>query len=107
VYEKTDDELLRLLGGRLRQYRLQRNITQADLARSIGLHENTVSNAEEGKDPRLSTIVKMLRGLQRLESLDSFLPPAPLSPIQVARLQHKTRKIARKPRKPAERRNGG
>jgi putative transcriptional regulator len=96
MYEKTDVEILRLLGDRLRQYRLQRNVSRANLAQTTGVHYNTIRHAEEGKDPRLSTMVKILRGLQRLEPLDSFLPPPSISPLQLAKLQSRPRIRARK-----------
>ena len=43
---KTDSELLRELGVRLRACRLQANLTAADLATRAGLNRNTVVNAE-------------------------------------------------------------
>jgi len=96
MYEKTDSEILQLLGDRLKRYRLQRNITRQELAHRAGLHPNTVIHAEVGKDPRLSTVVKVLRALQRLETLDAFLPPPSVSPLQLAKLQSKRRQRARK-----------
>lgn len=94
--ENTDTEIVQELGDRLRQYRLQRNITQAQLAKSTGLHVNTVKNAELGQDPRLSTVVKVLRGLNRLDALESFLPPPRISPLQLAKAQNKRRQRARR-----------
>jgi len=96
MYEKTDNEILQLLGDRLKQYRLQKNITRQDLAERAGAHPNTILHAEAGKDPRLSTVVKMLRALQRIEALDAFLPPPSISPLQLAKAQSKPRQRARK-----------
>lgn len=95
LYQKTDSEIIELLGDRLRQYRLQRNITREELSQSTGLHANTIKHTELGKDPRLSTIVRILRGLNRLEALDAFLPPPSISPLQLAKLNKKPRQRAR------------
>jgi transcriptional regulator with XRE-family HTH domain len=94
--DKTDAEIIQELGDRLRQYRLQRNITQAELAERTGLHLNTVKHAELGHDPQLTTVVKILRGLNRLEALDAFLPPPMMSPLQLAKMKKKKRQRARR-----------
>jgi transcriptional regulator with XRE-family HTH domain len=96
MYENTDGELLKILGNRLETFRLQRNITRDELSELSGLHRNTIANAEDGVDPRLSTVIKILRGLGRLEAIDAFLPPPTVSPLQLLRLRGKPRKRARK-----------
>lgn len=93
---QTDQEILVDLGARLKALRLQRNITIAEISARGGLNPNTVVNAEAGHDPRLSTVVKLLRSLDRLEALESFLPPPGISPLQLADLQGKIRHRARK-----------
>lgn len=80
---KTDLELLGALGGRLRACRLQANLTAADVATRAGLNRNTVVNAERGANPRLLTVVRMLRVLGRLDALDACLPPPAISPLQL------------------------
>jgi transcriptional regulator with XRE-family HTH domain len=88
--------MVQLLGARLRQYRLQRNITREQLSERTGLHANTIKHAELGKDPRLSTLVRILRALNRLEALEAFLPPPSISPLQLAKLRNKPRQRARR-----------
>lgn len=94
----TDAELLNELGNRLRGYRLQRNLTADQVAASAGLNRNTVLNAERGKNPRLETVVRLLRTLGRLDALDAFLPPAPVSPLQLAGRRGRPRRRARRRR---------
>lgn len=98
MVENTDIEILQKLGSRLKASRLQRNLSRDELARLAGLNRNTIANAEAGEDPRLSTLVKILRVLGRLETIDAFLPPPGVSPLQLMRTQGKPRQRARKPR---------
>lgn len=93
---KTDMEVLQEIGARLRAYRLQMNLAQADLAAHAGVNRTTIRDIEAGKDSQLSTLVKLLRALGRLEDLDAFLPKPSVSPIQLMKLQGKPRQRASK-----------
>ena len=72
------------LGERIRQERTQRGMTQAELARRIGVSKNTMNMIEESKiaDPRFSRILAIARQLDM--SLDALVrgvtPPAPDKP---------------------------
>ncbi|OGA01166.1 MAG: hypothetical protein A3H35_00205 [Betaproteobacteria bacterium RIFCSPLOWO2_02_FULL_62_17] len=92
----TDIEVLQEIGDRLRTYRLQRNLAQADLAARAGVNRTTIRDIEAGKDSQLSTLVKLLRALGRLEDIDAFLPKPSVSPIQLMKSQGKPRQRARK-----------
>jgi len=94
---KTDNEIIKELGGRLRSYRLQLNLSQAELATRAGISRTTIRDAELGKDFQLTTLVKLLRALGRLGDLDAFLPAPSVSPIQLMKRQGKPRQRARKP----------
>lgn len=96
---RTDDEILGEIGDRLRRYRLQGNITQADLARQAGVSLRTLGNIETGRDAQLGTIIRLLRALGRLDALDSFLPPAGVSPMELLRSRGRPRQRAGKPRR--------
>jgi transcriptional regulator with XRE-family HTH domain len=93
----TTEEILRELGVRLRGFRLQRNVTQAELAETAGVGHATVKRAEAGENIRLETIVKILRALGRVEALNSFLPEPLISPIRLAEQRERTRRRARRP----------
>lgn len=97
IASKTDDEILRELGARLRAYRLQTNLSQGELAVHAGITRTTIRDAERGKDFQLSTLVKLFRALGRLGDLDAFLPAPSVSPIQLMKHQGKPRQRARKP----------
>ena len=91
----TTEEILREVGARLRGFRLQQNVTQADLAKAAGVGHATLKRAEAGESVRLETIVRILRALGRVEALDSFLPEPLVSPIQLAEQRERRRRRAR------------
>ena len=91
---KTDDEISSAIGGRLRGYRLLQNITIEEMANRTGLSRNTIVNAESGKNPRLSTLVRLLRAYGRLENLESLFPAPTISPLQLLRTKGRVRKRA-------------
>jgi transcriptional regulator with XRE-family HTH domain len=72
------------LGERIRQERTQRGMTQAELARRIGVSKNTMNMIEESKiaNPRFSRVLAIARQLGI--SLDALVrgvtPPTPDKP---------------------------
>ncbi len=92
----TTKEVLREIGARLQGFRLQQNVTQAELAETAGVGHATVKRAEAGENIRLQTIVKILRALGRVEALDSFLPEPLVSPIRLADQRERGRQRARR-----------
>jgi transcriptional regulator with XRE-family HTH domain len=83
--EKTDAELLRELGGRLRSYRLQQNLPAEVVAARAGVSRTTLHGIEAGHDARLGSLLRVLRALGRLDALDAFLPVSTVSPMQMLR----------------------
>ncbi len=94
----TTKEILREIGERLQRFRIQRNVTQAKLAKIAGVGHATVKRAEAGENIRLETIVKILRALGRVEALDSFLPEPLVSPIRLADQRERRRQRAQRSR---------
>lgn len=90
----TTEEVLAELGHRIQRYRLQQNRTLADVAKAAGLGLRTVRRAEAGERPTLETIVRLLRALGRLDTLDAFLPVPLVSPLQLAELSGRERQRA-------------
>ena len=90
----TDSDVLREIGRRLRGYRLQRNLTAEHVATQAGIQLRTLLSAERGANPRLATLIKVLRALDRLEALEAFLPDPGLSPMALLKLKGKQRRRA-------------
>lgn len=85
--------LAELIGERIRQYRLNDNKSQQQLAEITGLSRQKIARAENGK-ATLETIMSLLLALDAVEHLEQFLPSTPISPIQLAKLQGKKRQRA-------------
>ncbi|MCP4657255.1 MAG: helix-turn-helix transcriptional regulator [bacterium] len=90
----TEPEILVELGGRLRRYRLQQDVTQEDLARKAGVGTRTIRKLESGGDVQLSTVTRILRALGRLDALDAFLPAPGISPMELLRSGGRERRRA-------------
>lgn len=94
LIQLSEPEILAELGRRLRRYRLQQNLTQADLARDAGVGTRTVRNVESGGDTQLGTLLRILRALGRLDALDAFLPRPGVSPMELLRAGGRERQRA-------------
>jgi len=93
-YGKSNNEILREIGYRLKQKRLNENITQKELSERTGLNRSTISEIEGGRSFEFISLIKILRALNVLEQLDTFLPEPGISPIQIAKIKGKRRKRA-------------
>ena len=98
VTRTIDEASARRLGERLQRHRLNRNVTQAQLAEAVGVSRPAIIQLEKGEG-KLSTFMGALRALGLLDQLEALVPEAPLSPVQLARLEGKTRQRARHGRK--------
>ena len=94
ISNNSDTALLQQLGERLRQYRLNRNMTQAALAKEAGVSGRTINRIEHGQSTQLSNLIRVLRSLGLLENMDALVPEPAVSPMQKMKLQGKTRKRA-------------
>ncbi|MCP4343748.1 MAG: helix-turn-helix transcriptional regulator [Desulfobulbaceae bacterium] len=83
------------LGNRLKQARLNADLTQAEVASRAGLNRRTILNAEKGKI-QLENLVAILVAMDMADQLNMFLPVQELSPIQLAKLKGQERQRASK-----------
>lgn len=81
------------LGERLKQARLNANLTQADVAERSGVSRKVLINAEKGK-VQLESLVAIMLSLNLGQHLDTFLAAPGISPLQLAKLQGKQRQRA-------------
>ena len=100
----TNEHLERIIGQRIKQYRLDRNITQADLAEQAGLARRTITSIEKGEGGTVNTLLRVLRALGRLNLIGELFEEPPVSPNRLREMELKkhTRKYASKPRKQSE-----
>ena len=92
----TNDALLGELGRRLERHRLQRNMTQPELAQEAGIGRATLQRIEAGASVQTTSLVKLLRALDLLAGLDAAVPAHVERPIaQLERERRGERKRAR------------
>lgn len=65
----TDQEILNLVGKKLRELRMSKNVSQQALAQASGLSVFTISQTENGKNVSMLSIIKALRVLGYLQEL--------------------------------------
>lgn len=87
----TDREISRQIGARLRALRKARGLTQADAAARATLARSTVSQAENGENPTLETLIRLLRVYGELGALEGFIPEPEVSPMARLRARRKAR----------------
>ena len=92
--DQNDTSIQAALGERLRNARLNLNLTREGLAANVGLSVDTVRNAETGRNVSLETLIRLLRGLGRLDDLGLVLASGGPSPVQLAKRQGKIRQRA-------------
>lgn len=89
--ELTDEAVLRELGERLARRRIALDLTQARLAERAGVAKRTLERMESGASAQLSSLVRVMRALDLLESLDRLLPPAEPGPLDWLRREGRVR----------------
>jgi len=97
--ERKVDELMILLGERIRELRLRENIAQSVLAARSGVSLKAVKNLENGTGANVVSLLRVLRTLGRTEWIETLGPKVGISPMQMVN--------RRKPRQRATRRKTG
>ncbi len=86
--EATDATILDELGGRLAKIRVNRNLTQAQLATQAGVGKRTVERLEAGTvGTQLSGFIRVCRVLDVIERFDLLVPepvPSPVAQLKMA-----------------------
>jgi putative transcriptional regulator len=99
VEEKSPGAIAEELGERLKQARLNADMTQVEVAEQAGISRKAVLNAEKGK-VQLEILIAIMGALRLTGQLNNFLPAQEISPIQLAKLQGRKRQRASGQRSP-------
>ena len=97
IYAYSTPEIVSKMGEQFRMYRIALGMTLSDVAEQSGLSLMTVQRFENGvnKDISMSTLIRLLRSIHRLDDLQLILPPIPESPYfspstkPIKRVRHK------------------
>lgn len=93
---KSSDSPLRksvILGERLKQARLNLDLSQIELSEKSGVSRRSIINAEKGK-VSLVDLIALLDALGVKNGVDTLLPSQPISPMQLLKLKGRVRKKA-------------
>ena len=91
---RDDDAILDDLGRRLARHRLDLGLTQAELARQAGVGRATVERIEAGHSTQLTSLIRILRVLDKVDALVGILPAPGLRPVDLVRRTSKPRQRA-------------
>jgi transcriptional regulator with XRE-family HTH domain len=86
VDDSGDEATLVEIGARLRRHRLDRDLTQGQLASEAGVSKRTVERLESGRSTQLSSFVRILRALGLLPNLEALVPGTLVRPLDQLRL---------------------
>ncbi len=92
---KTNDEYLTEIGSRVRKRRLEKQLTQQEVADRAGVHVNSVRMLERKADVKLITLIQVLRALGSVQDIEKILSqplPKKLEDISSAPLPKRIRK---------------
>ena len=95
LYIQTNAAIMRQIGSKLKELRIEKNMKQKELADAAGVSVFTISSIENGKTTSLLTVIQLLRALEHLDYLDSFFQEEAMSPIAYAKLMKKNKKKER------------
>ncbi|MBQ0057171.1 MAG: helix-turn-helix transcriptional regulator [Bacteroidales bacterium] len=95
--KKSTTEAIWTLGERFRTYRIACQMTQKEVSEISGVSLLTIRRFELGitYNITLSNLIALLKSIDMADGLDELLPPMPISPYALSKLQQKQPKRVR------------
>ena len=87
------------LAKRFKTYRLSLNLSQEYISNKSGVSLGTIKSFEKSGTISLDNLIKVLRVLNLLDSIDSLIPDLGLNTIDVHNLGHEKQRVSRKKNK--------
>ena len=88
--ELSNDNIIKEIGKRVKDIRINADISQKELAEKSGIGVQTIFRLEKGRTKiTLLNLIAILRALNQLEQFEAFLPEISLAPLSLARSQGK------------------
>ncbi|MBU3071208.1 helix-turn-helix transcriptional regulator [Aestuariicella sp. G3-2] len=90
----TDEAIAAEIGARIEQMRLEKNLTQQQVADAVGLSRVSYGKLVRGQG-KFTNVIAVLRALDALELVEHFVPEVGFSPMELLRLKGRQRQRAR------------
>ncbi|TXF78860.1 helix-turn-helix domain-containing protein [Chryseobacterium sp.] len=90
----SDNLILREIGNFIKSKRIDKNMTQDEVAKRAAVSRSTLSLAERGESIAITNLLKILRTLDALYVLEHFKPVQNISPILLAKSAESIRRRA-------------
>lgn len=90
----TDDAIAAEIGARIEQLRLEKNLTQQQVADAVGLSRVSYGKLVRGQG-KFTNVIAVLRALDQLALVEEFVPEVGFSPMELLKLKGKQRRRAR------------
>jgi transcriptional regulator with XRE-family HTH domain len=95
ISDKIGDEaIMEELGRRFAQCRIDSGLTQEELALKAGIGKRTLERLEKGLQVQTGSLVRLLRSLRLLDSLDMLVPSVDIRPMDLLKLGKNRRQRA-------------
>ena len=95
-YAHSDKMLCQSIGQFIKHHRTEQQLTQQEVADKANISRSTLSLLERGETVTVTTLLQVLRVMNLLSIMDSFVIPTPISPIALAKAQQQKRQRVRK-----------
>ena len=89
IYALSDPAILTQIGQKLKEARIEQNISQKSLADSSGLSTFSISQMENGHNTSLLSLIMVLRALHRLDIFEGLFREKPVSPVALSEYMKK------------------
>lgn len=90
------EELILAVGESIRDLRLQKNLTQAVLAAQAGVSMTALRHLESGQGANLTTLIRVVRALDRQDWLKGLAPRVTINPLHMVRAPAGRRRARRR-----------
>lgn len=87
----SNEAVLQEIGYRLSRRRVERSLTQADLAREAGVAKRTVERVEAGESTQTANLIRILRVLNLFDAISAAIPEGGPRPMELLKLKGKER----------------
>lgn len=91
----NNNEILELIGKKLQEYRVSKNISQKQLSEITGVSRSRISDIENGSPSSMVSLIEIMRALKILDNIELLIPSVVKSPREVLKETLKKRKRAR------------